>query len=144
MGSFPRLVVLGAAADPVVGRWASALGGRVVARGRSLLLARPELVIARVPVADLGRVALAATIAGAAAVIAAPIGAPTALPRWERRFHRFFVEDPDTARAWVGAGIALGRVVLVSAGPDEGSAIRAAIEEVRAMALRPDIRPRAR
>lgn len=136
--------MLGAAADPVAARWASALGGRVVVRGRSLVLARPQIVIARVPVAALGRAALAATLAGAAAVVAAPVDAPGALPRWERRFHRFFVERPDAARAWVGAGIALGRLVLVPAGRDEGSALRAAIEEVRAMALRPDIRPRAR
>ena len=140
MGPAARVRVFGAAAEAVAARWSSVLGAGVATRGRELLGA--DVVIARVPVDDLRRVAALATLAGARAVIAAPIGPATRLPWWERRFHRYLLDGQDAARGWASAGVALGRLVVVAPGPDEGDALRAVVDEVRAMALRPDIRPR--
>lgn len=110
----------------------------------ALRRARPHVAIARVPVEALGRAAVLASLGGAVAVIAAPIGEPRPLPPWNRRFHRFVLADPGRAVAWGSVGIALGRVAVVQSGPDEAEALRAIVSEVAAMTLRPDIRRRAR
>jgi hypothetical protein len=143
--------LLAAAADDTAARWARLLDGASVVSARTLLLARPEVVLVRCPVASLARAAALTTLAGAAAVVVAPLGEAVPLPWWGRRFHRFIVPDQAAAREWAAAGVALGRLVVVPpAAPDappsseEGAALRTVLEEVRAMGLRPDIRRRAR
>lgn len=73
------------------------------------------------------------TLAGAGAVLLFPTGAPRALPRWARRFHRYVLADQDTARAWARAGAGLGRVFVLP-GAHAQEALEALIVEVRSMA----------
>lgn len=89
---------------------------------------------------ELGRAALITTLGGARAVLLFPTGTPRKLPRWERRFHRYVLQDQETARAWARAGVALGRVVVLS--PEHADeALAALIREVRSMSGGPDERP---
>ncbi len=149
MGSSPRVCVLGVVADPGTVRMARLLDVPVVERARALVRLRPDAVFVRGPVETLAVAALVTTLAGVAAVLAVPVGpaGPAApLPWWSRRFHRFILGSQEDARAWGAAGIALGRLVVCAGGPDdeERSALLSVQGEALAMALRPDIRRRAR
>jgi hypothetical protein len=112
-----RVAILAERGDPVAARWAALTGALLVERGRHLLemhrASRPEVVHVRLPVPRLGRAALACTLAGVRAVVVTPLGAAATLPAWERRFHRWVHPTQDEARGWRGAGIALGRQVVL-------------------------------
>lgn len=138
--------MLGPDGDPGAVRLGRMLGAPVVSRGRSVLWGRAEVVFVRLPVDELRHAAVLATLAGVSAAVAVPFGAPAPLPWWGRRYHRILVPSQDAARAWGATGVALGRLVVVGEGegPDEVAALRAVVDEVRAAALGPDIRPRAR
>ncbi len=146
MGTPLRVCVLGSVAEPGAARLGRLLGVTVLERGRALLRYRPQVVLVRLPVGELGRAALLTTLAGASAVIAVPIGPARPLPWWARRYHRFLLASQAEARAWGDAGIALGRLVVVEPASDaeERHALEALVHEVAAMALGPDIRRRAR
>lgn len=77
----------------------------------------------------LRRAALAATLAGARAVVATPEGPEGASAWWHRRFQRYVLPTQEEARRWRAAGVALGRLVV--AGDDE--ALRAVYLEVAEM-----------
>ena len=146
MGSSPRVCVLGVVADPGTVRMARLLDVPVLERARALVRLRPDAVFVRGPVETLAVAALGTTLAGVAAVLAVPVGPAAPLPWWSRRFHRFILGSQEDARAWGAAGIALGRLVVCAGGSDdeERSALLSVQEEALAMALRPDIRRRAR
>ena len=120
-------------------RLASILGVPLILDAWALRLARPRLVLVCLPVADLGRAAWDCTRAGAAVVIAAPLGAPAPLPWWGRRFHRILLSSQEEARGWRAAGVALGRLVVVAPGDeaDERRALQAVLAESLSMARRP-------
>ncbi|MFZ5476934.1 MAG: hypothetical protein ACOZNI_09190 [Myxococcota bacterium] len=122
----PPVVLLTDSRDPL----ASRAGVPVATRMWQL---RGRVVHARVPVAELGRVALFSTLAGARAVIAAPIGEARPLPWWERRFHRYVLSSPEEAAAWQATGIHLGRLAVARPDPWEVEALRAIWTEVGAM-----------
>lgn len=86
---------------------------------------------------DLAEAVMAVTLGGVQAALLAPEGPARALPRWERRFHRYLVRDQDTARAWTRAGVALGRIVVLHDDPHAEDALDAVLREVRSMAGRP-------
>jgi hypothetical protein len=122
-GAELRVAILAERGDPVAARWAAVTGALLVERGRHLLAmhraSRPQVVHVRLPVGSLARAALACTLAGVRAVVVTPLGAATTLPAWERRFHRWVHLTQDEARAWRGAGIALGRQVVLPETHDE-------------------------
>ena len=118
-----RVAILAETGDRVAARWATLTGALLVERGRHLLAmhraSRPEVVHVRLPVERLARAALACTLAGASAVVVTPLGAAQTLPAWERRFHRWIHATQDEALAWRGAGVALGRQVVLAESDDE-------------------------
>lgn len=95
-----------------------------------LLHHRAGVVHVRLPVASLAGAALAATFAGARAVVVTPLGEPRPLPWWERRFARYVLPSQRLARRWAAAGVALGRLVVVEPGadPSPGEGVYAADE----------------
>jgi hypothetical protein len=137
----PRVAVMGDLTDPATARLADLLAAVVVADGCALARVRPEIVVARLPTAALWTAAIASTVAGAAAVVAVPLGPAVPLPWWGRRFHRLLLPSQALAREWQAAGVALGRLVVVEPGPDraERAALVAVLTEVGSMARRPGI-----
>jgi hypothetical protein len=108
----------------------------------ALRRAHADVVLVTGTDAELGRAALITTLGGARAVLLFPTGTPRKLPRWERRFHRYVLQDQDTARAWARAGVSLGRVVILSPAYTE-EALDALIREVLSMSGGPRERPSA-
>ena len=145
VGPRARIRVLSEASDPVASRLGRLLDVPVLS-GLKLVWSRPDLVFVRANPEGLRRAAWMTTLAGAGAVIAVPVGTPSTLPWWGRRFHRFLLRSQPEAQAWADAGVSLGRLVVVEPGEDaaERAAIAAIMEEALSMARRPDARRAAR
>lgn len=140
---------------PVVAWWARASNAGVRGEGARLGIPcvapeggawalrrrRVEVVHVFLPVEGLASAALATTLGGVLAVLVTPVGAPRALPWWERRFHRYVLPSQAEALAWRAAGVALGRLAVVPGiGGSEavdGTALRALYVESAAMGRRP-------
>ncbi len=133
----PRVHVLAADVDAV--RVARLLGASLGGDVRAVVLARPELVLVRGDVEALRRGAWVASVAGARAVIALPIGTAALLPWWGRRYHRLVFSSQPEAMRWVAAGTSLGRVVVIERAAEavERANWAAIVREVASMARRP-------
>ncbi len=139
MGSDPHLAGVTWFGEPtralrlpaVSAHGSSWLGGLKAAA--ALRRAHAEIVLVSGTDDDLARAAWVTTLGGARAVLLFPTGEPRALPRWERRFHRYVLADQEQARAWARVGPGLGRVFVV---PEQHAeqALAALIAEVRSMA----------
>lgn len=105
---------------------------------RSLRRHRVEVLHVRGDLAVLRAAAWAATLGGVGAVVASPTCPPTALPWWERRFHRYLFRSQAEAKAWLPE-VPLGRLVVVEPEPaaHEVEALLAVYAEVGAMGRRP-------
>lgn len=106
--------------DAVARERARGLGVPLLTEADPALLRRHRagVVHVRLPVARLAGAALAATLAGARAVVVTPLGEPRPLPWWERRFARYVLPSQRLARRWAATGVALGRLVVVEPGAD--------------------------
>ncbi len=105
---------------------------------RTLRRHRIEVVHVRGDLALLRQAAIATTLGGVLAVVASPTMAPTPLPWWERRFHRYCFRGQAEAKAWLPL-MPLGRLVVVepAAAEHEVEALHALYGEVAAMGRRP-------
>lgn len=137
-----KIALLAPHEDSDVVRLLARTGGTRVRSPWGLLGARATIVIVRGGADLLREAVVPATLAGARAVLAMPIGEPVALGRWDRRYHRFLFRAQEDARAW-GARVALGRTVVVEpAGApgygdaEESSTWKAVFAEVDRMATR--------
>lgn len=135
----PRVHVLAADADVDAVRVARLLGASLGGGVRTVVLARPELVLVRGDVEALRRGAWVASVAGARAVIALPIGTAALMPWWGLRFHRLVFSAQPEAMRWVAAGTSLGRVVVIERAAEavERANWAAIVREVASMARRP-------